>query len=126
MRRVAIIPARGGSKRLPRKNILAVAGKPMLHYPSNCAHESGLFEKVIVSTEDDEIAELASSSNAEVIDRAVELAGDNIPVADVCQNVLSYLADKGEMPDSFCCIYATAIFLQPDDLIESEKKLRSS
>lgn len=121
MRRIAIIPARGGSKRLPRKNILELGGQPMLSYPIARAKESGLFDRIIVSTEDDEIAGLAKSSGAEVMDRSDELAGDQKQVIDVCHDVLRRLIEQGESVDLFCCIYATAVFLKPEDFIESEK-----
>ena len=73
---ICIIPARGGSKRLPRKNILPILGRPMLSYPIEVALKSELFDSVIVSTEDKEIAKKADSAGAEVFDRPIKLAGD--------------------------------------------------
>ena len=119
MNRVAIIPARGGSKRLPRKNVMPVLGKPMLAYPVQAALQSGMFERVIVSTEDEEIREAALEAGAEVLERPNELARDRARVVDVCENVLEILGKDNALPDYFCCIYATAIFITPDDLKKS-------
>jgi len=119
MTRVAIIPARGGSKRLPRKNIIPVLGKPALFYPIQAALKTGLFDQVIVSTEDDQIKQVAEESGATVMERPYELAGDRASVVQVCQDVLERLGDKGIHPEQFCCIYATAIFITPGDLQKS-------
>jgi pseudaminic acid cytidylyltransferase len=119
MERLAIIPARGGSKRLPRKNVLPVLGRPMIEYPITAALRSDLFDEVIVSTEDKEIAGVAESAGARVMDRPMELATDKSTVTEVCLYVLDELEKIGKKPKKFCCIYATAIFLRPQDLIES-------
>lgn len=119
MTRIAIIPARGGSKRLPRKNILPVLGKPALFYPVQAALKSKLFDRVIVSTEDAQIKEKAQACGAEVMERDERLAVDTAGVARVCQDVLEQLDARGIQPTQFCCIYATAIFITPGDLQES-------
>ncbi len=119
MTRVAIIPARGGSKRLPRKNIIPVLGKPALFYPIQAALKAGLFDQVIVSTEDDQIKEVAEECGASVMARPRQLAGDRASVVQVCQDVLERLGNKGIHPAHFCCIYATALFITPKDLQES-------
>ncbi len=119
MTRVAIIPARGGSKRLPRKNILPVLGKPALFYPVQAAFKTGLFDRVIVSTEDDQIKQVAEESGAKVMERPRELAGDRTSVVRVCQDVLEQLNGQGIHPTCFCCIYATALFITPKDLQDS-------
>ena len=119
MERLAIIPARGGSKRLPRKNVLPILGRPMLEYPIRTALRSKLFDEIIVSTEDMEIAGVAKSAGARVLDRPGELANDKATVAEVCLNVLDVLEKEGKKPATFCCIYATAIFLRPEDLVKS-------
>lgn len=126
MARIAVIPARGGSKRLPRKNIALLNGKPLVAYSIEVAKASQLFSRVIVSTEDEEIAAIAAKHGAEIIMRPEHLADDQTPVVDVCLHVLRTLAAEGESPVSFCCIYATAVFLVPSDLVESEKKLTRS
>lgn len=111
MGKIAIIPARGGSKRLPRKNVLAVNGQPMLSYPVRVALDCGLFDEIVVSTEDDEIAEAAREAGASVLPRPLSLALDTSTVAQVCLHVLEY-----HPVQEFCCIYATAALLRPDTL----------
>lgn len=115
MSTVAVIPARGGSKRLPRKNILDLAGKPMLAYPIEVAQRSGLFDQVYVSTEDQQIADIAKSYGAEVIERPFGIAEDRSTVAQVCLHALEELPEI----DLFCCIYATSVLLRPDSLRSS-------
>jgi len=122
---IAIIPARGGSKRLPRKNVLPILGKPVLSYPIKAALESKLFESIIVSTEDEEIALAARGYAAQVIERPEELAGDRATVVEVCLHVLEVLARQNKLPDFFCCIYATALFIRPGHLQESFHLLRT-
>ena len=122
---VAIIPARGGSKRLPRKNVLPILGKPILSYPIKAALESKLFDSIIVSTEDEEIAKHAQLFGARVIERPVELAGDRATVVEVCLHVLEVLENENRYPNLFCCIYATALFINPNDLRESFRLLNT-
>lgn len=108
MRRVAIIPARGGSKRLPRKNVIDFNGKPIIAYTIAAALQTSLFERVLVSTEDAEIAKIAETYGAEVIHRPSELATDTVGVVDVCLHGLEFLSRRGEFYDILCCLYATA------------------
>ncbi len=122
MKRLAIIPARGGSKRLPRKNVREVAGRPMIAYAIACARRSGLFARVLVSTEDEEIAAVAAGEGAEVDRRDPALADDRTGVVEVCRELLARLETAGELPDLFCCLYATAVFLEPDDLVAAERR----
>lgn len=119
MTRIAIIPARGGSKRLPRKNILPILGKPALYYPVQAALGSGLFDQVIVSTEDEQIKQTAEGFGATVMERPEALARDTAGVGQVCRDVLERLDSNGIRPTRFCCIYATAVFITPKDLQES-------
>jgi pseudaminic acid cytidylyltransferase len=119
MSKVALIPARGGSKRLPRKNILELAGKPVLAYPIDAALATGMFDEIYVSTEDQEIARVALCLGAKVIDRPPEISGDRSTVAQVCLHALETLSGV----DIFCCIYATAVFLKPSTILESHKLL---
>lgn len=119
MIRLAVIPARGGSKRLPRKNILPVNGQPMLFYPVRAAIESGMFDRIIVSTEDAEIEAAARKTGADVIKRPGSLAQDRSTVVQVCTHVLDTLKQQNWVPDYFCCIYATAVFITPDDISNS-------
>jgi N-acylneuraminate cytidylyltransferase len=110
---VAVIPARGGSKRIPRKNIRAFHGKPMLAWPIAEALASGLFSDVVVSTDDDEIAEIARSFGASVpFKRPAELADDHANTLVVMQHAINALAERGGRFEIACCIYPTAPFLR--------------
>ena len=120
-RNIAIIPARGGSKRLLRKNILPINGKPMISYPILAAIKSGLFDEVVVSTEDKEISTIAASYGATVSKRPESLAQDRSTVVQVCEDVLE--KNEYKTVESFCCVYATAIFITTEDIINSYKLL---
>lgn len=114
---VAVIPARGGSKRLPRKNIREFCGRPMIAWPIAAALESGLFNRVIVSTDDAEIADVARAHGAEIPFRRPDgLADDHATVLDVMQHAAHEL--KGE--ERLCCIYATAPFIRAEDLAAAD------
>ena len=125
MKSIAIIPARGGSKRLPRKNILDLLGKPLLYFPITSASNSKLFDDIYVSTDDKEIAEIAASIGANVINRPKNISTDNATVVQACLHALEYLRPKKGLPDSFCCIYATAVFIVKSDLINSYNMMNS-
>lgn len=115
--RVAIIPARGGSKRIPRKNIRQFCGKPMIAWPIGAALESGLFDRVIVSTDDPEIASIAESAGAEApFVRPPELSDDHAVTSAVIAHAIGWLRQRGDTPDPVCCIYATAPFMATADL----------
>lgn len=115
--RIAIIPARGGSKRIPRKNIKAFGGKPMIAWSIEAALASGCFARVIVSTDDDEIAEVAREWGAEVpFKRPAELADDHTGTIPVIAQAIDWLREHDQAPDAVCCLYATAPFVQPEDL----------
>jgi pseudaminic acid cytidylyltransferase len=116
MTRIAIIPARGGSKRLPRKNIADIGGRPVINRVIVTAWASEMFEHVIVSTEDDEIASIAQAAGAEICERAYELATDYATVDEVCMDVLRRYSSENPEPELFCCLYATAALLLPNDL----------
>ncbi|MCR5793649.1 MAG: pseudaminic acid cytidylyltransferase [Lachnospiraceae bacterium] len=124
MSRVAIITARGGSKRIPRKNIKEFCGKPIIAYSIEAALESGLFEEVMVSTEDEEIAEIAKKYGAKVpFMRSDETAGDHTATVDVILEVLRDYKERGQEFDTACCIYPTAPFVTAEKLIKAQKKL---
>ncbi|MCW7752396.1 pseudaminic acid cytidylyltransferase [Desulfobotulus sp. H1] len=111
---IAIIPARGGSKRIPGKNIRPFAGKPMIAHSIEAAIHSGLFDHIIVSTDSPEIATTARQYGAETpFVRPAELSGDHTPTAPVLQHCLQWLEKKTTVPDYACCIYATAPLIQP-------------
>ena len=110
---VAIIPARGGSKRIPRKNVKLFAGKPMISYSISAALESGVFDRIVVSTDDEEIASVARQCGAEVpFMRPPELANDHAATDAVILHALERLVKNGFAARYVCCIYATAPFLQ--------------
>lgn len=117
-RRVAIIPARGGSKRIPRKNIRPFGGKPIIAWSIEAALASGLFWKVLVSTDDEEIAEVAAAHGAEVPAlRPRGLADDHTGLRRVMSHCVQQLAEGGEeMPTQVCFLLATAPFVEVDDL----------
>ncbi len=124
---IAIIPARGGSKRIPRKNIKSFHGKPLIAYSIQTALESNLFERVIVSTDDKEIAEIAKKYGAEVpFVRPKELSDDFSATQEVINHTLQYLRDNGERYEYYCTIYATAPLLQAKYLIEGFEKLQKN
>ena len=117
MSNVAVIPARGGSKRIPHKNIRAFAGKPMMAHSIECALQSRLFDRVIVSTDDASIADVAREWGAEVpFQRPPELSDDYATTTAVVAHTVAWLLANGASPDAVCCIYATAPFVRPDDL----------
>lgn len=124
---IAIIPARGGSKRIPRKNIKDFHGKPLISYSIEVALKSGLFDEVIVSTDDDEIAEIARKFGASVpFIRPKELSDDFTGTGAVVNHTLEFLKEQGEKIDFVCTIYATAPFLSEKYLIEGFTKLKNS
>ena len=117
--KLAIIPARGGSKRIPRKNIKEFCGKPMIAYSIEAALESGLFDRVIVSTDDKEIADVAKEYGAEVpFIRPPELSDDFTPTIPVIAHAIEEL-EKEVSVELACCIYATAPFIQSRFLKEA-------
>lgn len=114
---VAIIPARGGSKRIPGKNIRPFAGKPMIARSIEAARQSGVFGRIIVSTDSPEIAGVARDQGAETpFLRPDTLSGDHTPTAPVLLHALDWLEENGSRPEYCCCIYATAPFVRPEDI----------
>lgn len=110
--KIAMITARGGSKRIPRKNIKDFLGKPILAYSIEAALESGVFDEVMISTEDDEIAEIAQRYGAKFpFRRSEEMASDHAMTIDVMLEVVREYKKKGKNPESVCCIYPTAPFV---------------
>lgn len=115
--RVAIIPARGGSKRIPRKNIKMFCGKPMIAWSIEVALQSGCFDRVVVSTDDDEIAHVARSYGAEVpFMRPAALSDDYTGTIPVIRHAIERLNVLGVEVEEVCCIYATAPFIRVEDL----------
>lgn len=126
MNRIAIIPARGGSKRIPRKNIKPFCGKPIIAYSINAALESRMFDEVMVSTDNDEIAEAAKKYGASIpFRRSDRAADDHAVLADVIAEVLSCYERIGEKFEEFCCILPTAPFIKAERIIEGFDMLLS-
>ncbi|EJF06154.1 pseudaminic acid CMP-transferase [Thiovulum sp. ES] len=124
---LAVIPARGGSKRIPRKNIKNFHGKPLIAYSIEVAKKSGLFDKIIVSTDDREIAEISKKLGAEVpFIRPQKLSDDFAGTDVVTEHALQTLKESGENFDFVCTIYATAPFLREEYLVEGFQKLKNS
>ncbi|MGR5354126.1 pseudaminic acid cytidylyltransferase [Vibrio sp. DNB22_19_2] len=125
--KVAIIPARGGSKRIPRKNIKAFHGKPMIAYSIEAAIASGCFDKVIVSTDDTEIAAVAVAHGAEVpFLRPAEISDDYATTMDVMAHAIHWCQNDGWDVEAVCCLYATAPFVLPEDLQQGYALLRDT
>lgn len=117
IRRLAIITARGGSKRIPKKNIREFCGKPIIGYSIQAAKDAGVFDTVMVSTDSEEIAEIARKEGAEVpFLRSKETSGDFATTSDVILEVLLQYEEKGEFFDEICCIYPTAPFVTGEKL----------
>ena len=115
--KLAVIPDRGGSKRIPRKNIKEFAGKPMIAWSINAARAPGLFDRIVVSTDDEEVAEIARAAGAEVpFLRPAKLADDHTPTVPVIAHAISWVTENWGAPEATCCIYATAPFIRTDDL----------
>lgn len=117
MKNIAIIPARGGSKRIPRKNIRLFLGKPIIAYSIEAALKTGLFDDVIVSTDDYEIAEVAIEYGASVpFFRSEKTANDFATIADVLKEVVDNLGLAGRRYDNVCCILATAPLVSSENI----------
>ena len=120
MKRLAIIPARGGSKRIPGKNIKDFLGKPIIAYSIETAAASGLFDEIMVSTDDEAIADTARRYGAVVpFMRSAEASDDFATTADVLREVLSKYAGQGHDIEEACCIYATAPLMNGERLVEA-------
>lgn len=125
MKNIAIIPARGGSKRIPRKNIKEFLDKPIIAYSIEVALNSGVFDEVMVSTDDAEIAEIAKKYGAKVpFFRSLELSNDMAMTASVLIEVLNEYKKSGKEFDYACCIYPCAPFVNPKKLKEGFELLK--
>jgi pseudaminic acid cytidylyltransferase len=115
--KLAVIPARGGSKRIPRKNIKLFCGKPMIAWSIEAALQCGCFDQVVVSTDDAEIAEVARQFDAQVpFMRPAVLSDDHTGTTAVVAHAIDWFVARGQMPEQVCCIYATAPFVSAEDL----------
>lgn len=119
MKAICIIPARGGSKRIPRKNIKDFLGKPIIAYSIEAALQSGLFDEVMVSTDDGEIATIAKQYGAKVpFMRSFNTSNDYATTKEVLVEVLTQYQELGQRFEIVCCLYATAPFVTPENLQE--------
>ncbi|MFY0651240.1 MAG: pseudaminic acid cytidylyltransferase [Cyclobacteriaceae bacterium] len=124
MKRLALIPARGGSKRIKKKNIRNFLGKPIIAYSIDIAIRSNLFDTVMVSTDDSEIEKIAKNFGADVpFRRSSKNADDHATTPDVIEEVLTSYINTGELYDQICCIYPTAPLISIESLREGEKIL---
>lgn len=124
---IAIIPARGGSKRIPKKNIKDFHGKPMIAYSIEAAIKSGCFDQVIVSTDDQEIADVALKWGASVpFLRPKNISDDHATTLDVIVHAIEWMEQQDIQASAVCCLYATAPFIQPCDIQKGLELLRSS
>lgn len=113
---MAVIPARGGSKRIPRKNIKAFCGKPVVAYSIQAAMEAGGFDRIIISSDDEEILNVGAGYGATPLVRPPELADDFAGTIPVIRHAVKWAAERGWSLDGVCCIYATAPFVRGDDI----------
>jgi len=122
--KIAVIPARGGSKRIPRKNVRPFCGRPMIAWAIDAARGSGLFDHVVVSTDDAEIAEIAREAGAEVpFMRPVDLADDHAGTIPVIAHATVWAREQGWPIEAVCCVYPTAPMIAPGDLAEGLRLL---
>ncbi len=113
MHNIALIPARGGSKRIPRKNIRQFLGRPMISYPIQCLKQCDVIDRVIVSTDDEEIAEIALKEGAEVpFLRPKALSDDHVGTMRVIRHAIEWLSEHETRPDHVCCVYATTPLIE--------------
>jgi pseudaminic acid cytidylyltransferase len=125
--RIAVIPARGGSKRIPRKNIRTFAGRPMIAYAIRAARESSVFDHVVVSTDDAEIAEIALAHGAEVpFTRPAELSDDHTPTVPVIAHAIRACRELGWQVDETCCIYPGVPLIQAADIAKALNLLQTN
>lgn len=127
MKNICIIPARGGSKRIPHKNIKPFMGKPIIAYSIENAKATGLFDEIMVSTDDPEIVEIAKQYGATVpFLRSEKTANDYATLADVLQEVLDCYSERGMRFDNMCCILATCPLLKSESISEAYNMLVQS
>jgi N-acylneuraminate cytidylyltransferase len=125
--KLAVSPARGGSKRIPRKNIKSFGGKPMIAWSIDAARGSGLFDRIIVSTDDLEIASIALEYGADVpFMRPAELSDDHTGTIPVIAHTIQWYLSQGFDPKHICCIYATAPFVRGEDIQRGMEILEKS
>jgi pseudaminic acid cytidylyltransferase len=124
---VAVIPARGGSKRIPRKNVRPFAGRPLIEHAIETARASGCFDSILVSTDDAQIASIAAAAGARVpFTRPAELSDDFTGTIPVIRHAVQWLVEHGEPPEFVCCLYPAAVLLEAAALADALAMLRTS
>ena len=124
---VAIIPARAGSKRIPKKNIKKFQGKPIFYWPLIAAKKTNLFDKIILSTDSKSIAKIGKKYNMDVpFLRPKNISGDHASTSSVISHAIRWLRNNNVNPKFICCIYPTAAYLNPKDLITGYKKIKKN
>ena len=122
---VAIIPARAGSKRIPKKNIKKFQGMPIFYWPLIAAKKTNLFDKIILSTDSKSIAKIGKKYNMDVpFLRPKNISGDHASTSSVISHAIRWLRNNNVNPKFICCIYPTAAYLNPKDLITGYKKIK--
>ncbi len=125
--KLCVIPARGGSKRIPRKNIKNFNGKPMIGYSIEAAFKSNCFDRIVVSTDDQEIANISKSYGAEVpFMRPEELADDYAGTLPVIRQAIEWFDNNDQSPTEVCCLYATAPFVQAESLQKAYQQMQNT
>jgi pseudaminic acid cytidylyltransferase len=126
--RIAVVPARGGSKRIPRKNVVDFHGKPMIHWPLEMLLSSGGFEAVVVSTDDQEIASVAAQAGpVHIVERPADLAGDDVPTAPVVVHAVEEIERRlGLEVQVATVLYPTSVFATHGHLAEADSLLTDS
>ena len=125
--KLAIIPARGGSKRIPRKNIKSFGGRPIIAWSIQAAQDAGIFDRIIVSTDDEEIAAVAQEYGADIpFVRPVDLADDFTGTASVIIHAIKWYMERGFDFEQVCCIYPTAPFIHAEDIRNGSEILKTS
>jgi pseudaminic acid cytidylyltransferase len=127
LKRVAIIPARGNSKRIPKKNIKKFLGSPIISYSILAAQNSQLFDRIIVSTDSEEIASVAEKYGAEIpFFRPQNLSDDHTGTNEVCAHAIRFFQNSGETFHYICCLYAAAPFITPENLVKGYNLIKKS
>ena len=125
---VAIIPARGGSKRIKNKNVINISGKPMIHHTIQILKKTEIFDKIIVTTDSPKIQKISKKAGAKIyFTRPKNLSNDHVGTFEVINHSINFLRDKnGKYPKYVCCVYPFSILLKKEDLLLSYKKIKTN
>ena len=125
---VAIVPARGGSKRIKNKNIINICGKPMIHHTIQILKKTKIFDEIIVTTDSSKIQKISKKAGAKIyFTRPKNLSNDHVGTFEVINHSINFLKNRnGEYPKYVCCVYPSSILLEKKDLISSYKKIKEN